>query len=351
MTHSTSEETRTRPWKERLLRGLGFSGTKSPRPKPHVAAMESTEAMRSSAELREAPGGPSIDKLVKTFVAQGRYVFILLAESSGDIPERLTPQAWAELEAKMAIVPGGPAAIFMPDASVSHMAMRSFYIDRHSVTNDQYQLFLNANMYENLDLWPRDVWASLPRFTDRTGRPGPRDWENGRFPAGKGDHPVTGVSWYEAYAYAHWSGKRLPTAAEWQSASGRPHGSGDGACRRYPWGDHYGEGKANLWSAGRGGTVSVHEFREGSTANGIRQLAGNVWEWLDDTLETIPCSAGESFQTWKPMRRIVGGAFDTYFHSEAVSMFVTGQPELDRRHNIGFRCSVSADKLRNPPQV
>ena len=78
-------------------------------------------------------------------------------------------------------------------------------------------------------------------------------------------------------------------------------------------------------------------------------MTGNVWEWLDDPLETIPCQPGEFFQPWKPMRRIIGGAFNTYFPSEATCQFVTGQGELDRRDNIGFRCAVSLGQLRPLP--
>ena len=105
------------------------------------------------------------------------------------------------------------------------------------MTNRQFQRFVEAGGYDTLEIWPQEVWPSLMRFTDRTGRPGPRDWENGKFPAGKADHPVVGVCWYEAVAYARWVGKRLPTAAEWQKAGGWPEQLSGGACNRYPWGD------------------------------------------------------------------------------------------------------------------
>src|SRR5262249_44814420 len=155
----------------------------------------------------------------------------------------------------------------------------AFYLDRCAVTNEQFARFVRAGGYDDLETWPREVWPSVMRFTDRTGRPGPRHWRDGTYPSGKGDHPVVGVCWYEAVAYATGAGTRPPAAAEWQKAAGWPERHSGGACRRYPWGELFGEGKANLWAAGVGQTVPVREFRAGSTPNGIHQLTGNVWEW------------------------------------------------------------------------
>ncbi len=95
--------------------------------------------------------------------------------------------------------------------------------------------------------------------------------------------------------------------------------------------------------------MPVREYPAGATPNGIYQMTGNVWEWLDDPLETIPCRPGEYFQAWKPLRRIIGGAFNTYFPNEATCQFVTGQAELDRRENIGFRCALSLHQLQPLP--
>src|SRR5262249_5598050 len=148
--------------------------------------------------------------------------------------------------------------------------------------------------------------------TDTTGFPGPTSWVRGRYPAGKADHPVVGVCWYEALAYASWVGKRFPTSAEWQTAGGWPEPLGGGACNRYPWGDLFDPMRANLGTTGPGETAPVDAFPSGDTPNGIRQMTGNVWEWLDDPLDAIPCHPGEALEAWRPMRRIAGGAFNTY---------------------------------------
>jgi iron(II)-dependent oxidoreductase len=236
--------------------------------------------------------------------------------------------------------------VALPNGTVGPAAVPAYYLDRFAVTNRRFQRFVEAGGYDNLEIWPQEVWPSLMKFVDRTRRPGPRDWSDGKPPAGKAEHPVVGVCWYEAAAYAAWAGKRLPTAAEWQKAAGWPEQISGGSCLRHPWGDVFEPERANLGPPGTRQTVPVDALPEGATPNGIYQMIGNAWEWLADPLDAIPCHPGESFQPGRPMRRIAGGAFDTYFPAEAACQFVTGQPELDRRENIGFRCAVSAGRLR-----
>ncbi len=112
----------------------------------------------------------------------------------------------------------------------------------------------------------------MARFTDLSGRPGPREWENGKFPAGKAEHPVVGVCWYEAVAYARWVGKRLPIAAEWQKAGGWPEQLSSGMCNRYPWGNIFEPARTNLSASGVGQTTPVREYPPGATPNGISVL-------------------------------------------------------------------------------
>jgi len=92
----------------------------------------------------------------------------------------------------------------------------------------------------------------------RSHRPsGPRFWENGTFPRGKENHPVVGVSWFEAGAYARWVGKRLPTDPEWVKAASWPvFAEGDQPVqRRFPWGDAMDRNRINIWGSGFGATV------------------------------------------------------------------------------------------------
>ena len=92
------------------------------------------------------------------------------------------------------------------------------YVDRYPVTNERFQRFVDTGAYENMSLWDEAIWPAVLDFVDRTGHPGPRFWRDGHLPEGLDDHPVVGVSWYEAAAFARWSGKRLLSDPEWVKA-------------------------------------------------------------------------------------------------------------------------------------
>ena len=107
-------------------------------------------------------------------------------------------------------------------------AVDDFWIDRFEVTNRQFKAFVDAGGYRDRAYWREPfvdraavlTWdAALDRFRDRTGRPGPAPWSNGTYAVGEADLPVSGVSWYEAAAYARFAGKSLPTMYHWYRAA------------------------------------------------------------------------------------------------------------------------------------
>jgi formylglycine-generating enzyme required for sulfatase activity len=154
--------------------------------------------------------------------------------------------------------------------------------------------------YETPSLWPDsmlvegallDRAAALSRFTDLTGARGPRTWSGSVFPSGSGDHPVNGVSWYEARAYCLWQGKRLPSAAQWWRAA---LGAGE---RPYPWGGDSESLRARANFEGSG-TVPVESLPLGVSPFGAFEMAGNVREWVrPDGAEALTAlSVGGSWQ-------------------------------------------------------
>lgn len=211
-----------------------------------------------------------------------------------------------------------------------------FLLARHCVTNAQFQKFVEAGGYEQLDLWPKELWPHLIDFKDQTETPGPRYWRHGRPNKKLMDHPVVGVCQFEAAAYATWSGFRLPSEGEWQMAATWRIRSVANTLRRYPWGDALDINRCNIWAAARGKTVPVDDYALGAAPNGVNQLIGNVWEWTASDFDVTDSTGGPVVGDMH-MASIRGGAFDTYFPMQATSVFRTGLVSLARAHNVGFR--------------
>jgi iron(II)-dependent oxidoreductase len=165
-------------------------------------------------------------------------------------------------------------------------------------------------------------------------------WRNARHDDRYRDHPVVGISWYEAQAYALWTGQRLPSEAEWQMAASWHIKSSTDIMRRFPWGDAMDNTRCNIWSSRRGVTVPVSEYPNGTAPNQVRQLVGNVWEWTD-TEYAITDDIGRPIVGEMPMHVVRGGAFDTYFETQSANYFRTGQIALARTYNTGFRCAMN----------
>jgi len=166
---------------------------------------------------------------------------------------------------------GNSIEYFLPETPQKKIYLHSFYIDKYEVTNKQFQEFIEAGGYHDYRYWTEEGW----NWKEKKGYGEPKWWLSGQNYSGPAypDYPVTGVSWYEAWAYSSWAGKRLPTEAEWEKASRGTEGF------IYPWGME--------WDAGK--CVSMGEelhpagtIPEGISPYGIFDMAGNVWEWCSD---------------------------------------------------------------------
>jgi formylglycine-generating enzyme required for sulfatase activity/PKD repeat protein len=152
----------------------------------------------------------------------------------------------------------------------------AYNIDKYEVTNAQYADFLNARDsndcggYECIDLDDSDRHISLQD-------------DQYVVDAGYDDHPVIEVTWYGADAYCLAGGKRLPTEAEWEKAA-----RGGSDTRAYPWGDQTPDcSLANFYVGGStgycvGDTTQVGSYPTGASPYGALDMAGNVWEWVND---------------------------------------------------------------------
>ena len=176
--------------------------------------------------------------MVKRLIDADRYAFVLLKEAIHEIDESEARGAWAVLRRQMALVPFGSVPIMLGDCDFVATEIGAFLPG--SICGHQPavpKIHRRRWLTTQLEIWPAKIWPSVMSLhrSDRASRSaGLGESDVSRKQA---DHPVVGICWYEAAAYACWVGKRLPTAAEWQKAGGWPDQLSGGGCNRYPWGN------------------------------------------------------------------------------------------------------------------
>ncbi len=150
--------------------------------------------------------------------------------------------------------------------------------------------------------------------------------------------PVTGISWYYAYSYCRWKNKRLPTEREWEKAARGPNGL------EYPWGNNWDTAITNTgddhdWEDGIAPTGS---YPQNKSPYGAYDMAGNVWEWVDNWYHPYPDSTYQSEQFGEKMKIIRGGGGGighyalSYFFRGATRQFA--EPTM-AGEDVGFRCA------------
>ena len=286
------------------------------------------------------------DPLAQAF-RLGQFGLILQSRAQwADHPDfkKTLDAAARAIDEVFALVPEGFVSIALsifdqPGSPEADCQTEPFLLARHAVTNSQFQGFVDAGGYENLELWPEEIWPYLIGFKDQTDQPAPRFWREGRHHRNLADHPVVGISFYEATAYARWAGFRLPTEAQWQMAASWRTRSSAHVHHRYPWGDALDLSFCNIWASGRSGTLPVNACPGGAAPNGVVQLIGNTWEWTSSNFESVD-REGRAVVGQTLLKSIRGGAYDTYFPWQATSTFRTGLAGLTRSDNVGFRCAL-----------
>lgn len=225
-------------------------------------------------------------------------------------------------------LPGGNYQIVSPDVPPGLSAeLQPFFLDKFEVTNQQYAEFVRSGGYARASWWSHAAGADRNQFIDRTAMPGPRSWMSQEAPRGEDQHPVTGVSWYEATAFCASAGKRLPTLYEWGKAARDGMSSHLGVIM--PWGyvsaTVQTERRANFSGTG---TMPVDSLQFGISPFGVYAMAGNVKEWLANRV-------GDGFA-------VAGGSWQdpAYLFSELGSLSGSAATAA-----LGFRCARSAGQL------
>jgi iron(II)-dependent oxidoreductase len=321
------------------------SAPASERREEHIAR----DTPRSSVKYRPSNPPDEMDKLVVQMLEEGRAALLLRPQVAEGLNHRQFDAAFDALCDQMSLVPEGIVSVegwradeTAEDVSARVVRVEGIYLDRFAVTNGDFEKFVRAGGYEDMALWDEEIWPAVLGFVDHSGEPGPRFWENGAPPEGKANHPVVGVCWFEAAAYARWVGKRLPSDPEWVKAGSWPIPTGESrpTQRKFPWGDSPDCSRANLWGTGLGDTAPAEAHAQGASVGQVYQLVGNVWEWTANHFAAWNSSAAH-LELPKALKSIRGGAFDTYFSNHAACQFQSGEVPLARKHNIGFRCAVA----------
>jgi formylglycine-generating enzyme required for sulfatase activity len=289
---------------------------------------------------------------------------------------------------RLAFVPKGPFVMGEDEARHENPCLDyDYWIGVHPVTNAQYGAFFAAGGYADERLWTEAIEAGRWRegkFKERYDdafRSGPEDYGA---PFNFPNHPVVGVSWYEALAFTRWLtakwraqgflpagwSLRLPTEGEWEKAARggikvpktpvvlpacdiipnqtvtmdtvanpRPE-------RAYPWGDHENTDRAdreraNFSDTQINATSAVGCFSKGSSRHGCQDMSGNVWEWTRTCLQEYPYNPKDGREDLKAgdgvPRVLRGGAFYlSYFNFVRCAYRDRLDPDF-RDDDIGFR--------------
>lgn len=234
---------------------------------------------------------------------------------------------------------------FEDEQPVHTVYLGAFYIDETEVTNAQFAQFLNerGNQQEGGVTW-LNIGDEDCLITQTGGQYRPKN--------GYEEHPVVEVSWYGADAYCQWTGKRLPTEAEWEKAT-------RGTYRQmYPWGNTFDGSKLNfcdkncseewkdaLVDDGYARTAPVGSYPAGASPYGALDMAGNVWEWVADWHD-------EGYYNWSPGRNpqgpdsragreVRGGSWQVAPNDVRSANRHWSMPAY-RHYDLGFRCARSS---------
>ncbi|MBI2922706.1 MAG: SUMF1/EgtB/PvdO family nonheme iron enzyme [Planctomycetes bacterium] len=237
-------------------------------------------------------------------------------------------------------IPGGEFTLGsdsgFPDARPARaVGLSAFAIDRREVSVRQYRRFLDdiRRTGDHSKCHPEE-----PRGTDHT----PATW--GEAGTVTEDWPVLGVDWHDAYAYAAWAGKRLPTEAEWERAARGPRGL------TFPWGEEgaYAGEKARANVGGRNGGLEgpakTGSYPQGASAEGVEDLIGNAWEWCADWYAPDAYAVAAALDPRGPSggrsRVVRGGSFGAHPYDVRAFDRASGDAVVDAKRTVGFRCAA-----------
>lgn len=221
---------------------------------------------------------------------------------------------------------------------VHRVYLETYWIDRTPVTCGQFRSFIQVGGYQTSRWWSLEGWQWLQAYRVTEPLYWPQD-------ASAEDHPVCGVSWYEAEAYARFVGKRLPTEAEWEKAASWNPVTQQRS--RHPWGDPELDATRCNHSHLVGKTSPSDRQSRSQSFYGCIDLLGNVWEWTQSWFDGYPGFESYPYPGYSQAyfdgahRVLKGGSWAT--HPWALrSTFRNWYYPSVREILAGFRCASDA---------
>jgi formylglycine-generating enzyme required for sulfatase activity len=193
------------------------------------------------------------------------------------------------------------------------ISLPNFFMDKYPVTNNQFKSFIDQTSYK-----PEDTTSYL------------KHWLNGSPRIGTEDYPVVYISLEDAWAYANWAGKRLPSEQEWQySAQGND-------MRKYPWGNKMDSTRCNF---NLNFSTPVSRFANGGSPFKVMDMVGNVWQMTADVYDNGSyyyniIRGGSYYHPTQSIWYVTGGPLPVD-HPEMLLLIA---PSLNRNATVGFRC-------------
>jgi len=261
---------------------------------------------------------------------------VLVAVPAVTVAEGLEKEVKGKDGAPMVLIPEGSFPMGVPhgdrdggrDEYPRHdVFVKNFYIDKFELTNGRYLEFVKAT-HHRIPQNPKNATRNL--------------WEGETIAESLIDRPVINVDWADAQAYCQWAGKRLPTEAEWEKAA---KGTAD---RRFPWGNVEPTNKHlnfNQQWIGEKTLMPVGSYEAGKSPFGVYDMAGNVWEWVNDWYDAKYYEKSPAKNPTGPetgtKRVLRGSGWQNETPTVRIFTRVDSDPTI-RNESTGFRCAMDA---------
>jgi len=262
-----------------------------------------------------------------------------------------------ELDAEYLLIRGGEYIYSQPEPEGQKVRVGDLYVARYPVTNRQYRSFIaflsGKSVDINTSLTAKEYWQALRAFAagDPDDVKGMQDYlqsekdlaklfrsdydDDRKF--NKDDQPVVGVDWYAARAYCFWLSMldpegwpyMLPTEQQWEWAAGGKREKPEQVLkvRKYPWGDEpEPTSKHANYNHNEGQTTPVGSYPDGATPEGLYDMAGNVWEWMENWYDDD-----------KDFVALRGGSWNDDADNLLCSARCNGSPQSGFSDFVGFR--------------